>query len=181
MVEILGRNKIMQTYAVGQPFPGPSSQVESARVMTNDYFFDLAVYIRPEGDDVEQFRKGRLKIGAVVLESIPFVVATFSNLSFDAAYNILKVQPDDREKWLLAEGNAMNMYLVDCRDNTILGIRMLGLKPEIVGIIKNGSRETIEKYKTHQDADRAIIRVEQTYTTPQMMEYATGQIFRWSE
>lgn len=161
----------MIKYEVGQPFPFPSPGGEVTISELTTTFFDVKTYFSdPTPEEIRDWRKGKLKYGLYIQDHIPFFIIAFENWDLDVSINILKIKNDeDVDKWLNAEGNLINLYLVDARTNILKAMRTMSVHMDFSEGIKDVLELQSKNYDSWQEIDRKIMEVQNTLPTKSMI------------
>ncbi len=163
--------------AVNQPYPtpNPSPGTDYARISVMEGgSFDLLMYMNnPSKKEIEAAKTGKLMYAVFENMAVPFFCIEFRDaFSFDASLNMHKVDKAQQEAWLDAEANAVNLILIDSRNNKIKSLRMIGLEPEAMSELKKSCRQQLSFYANHLEVDRAILKISAQYSTDDMIVHS---------
>lgn len=142
----------MMSFEIGRPFPIDRYQAtgqESIKALMTGGLFDILFYSLNPVDDRALFNRGLLRYGLYEREGLPFFLIEFpGHFSFDVPLNIRKIDPDAVADWVKSDANDLTLYLVNARSNIIEGIRLIGLRPELIAQLRQVSREQLARYPT---------------------------------
>lgn len=162
----------MTKYEVNKPFPYPHPRpgMEITLSELNEAFFDVKAYLSdPTPDEIRDWRKGKLRYGLYFQDDIPFFILAFENWDLDININILKVKKgEDIDKWLNAEGNIINLYLIDARTNILKAMRTISVSLNCSEGIRDVLEMQSQNYDSVQEVDTKIYEIQNSLTTHQM-------------
>ena len=121
----------------------------------------------------QAWRRGTLRYGVFVQETIPFFLLYFPDIkwSMDVSLNVLADKKRGRpyQQYLSGNGNAVNLYLIDAKTNTIKGMRMIGIEWQAAERIREACEKQLAEYPSAIAVDAALGKILRTKTTEEMM------------
>ncbi|HEY4207961.1 MAG TPA: hypothetical protein VGM31_14155 [Puia sp.] len=165
----------MTHYEVGKPFPGvnvmPGQDYTRSEITTG--FFDILAYISdPTPDEIRAWRKGHLQYGLFEHSDIPFFIVDFpaDSWNIDVNINVLKVKAQhQQEAWLNADGNIINLFLINTRTNILEGARMISIAIDIAEKIRDVLERQTIAYHSAEQVELEIANIQHTLTTAVMI------------
>ena len=164
----------MLKYEVNKPFPFPHP-MPGAEITLSDIttgFFDIKCYMsNPAPDEIKDWRKGKIVTAIYEYQHCPFFIADFGSWNLDASINILKIKTEEqREDWLNAEGNLVNLFLIDSSTNILKAMRTIGVNysEQLRDILE----QQTEDYEDAASVEKRIAEIQHTVTTPEMIARA---------
>jgi len=168
-------------FEVGEPFPVPYHKNDGMAVALDGPTFNLILSMgRITGKEAQAFRKDKLRIGAAVVQHIPFIVVACQGFSFDAALNILVVSQETRDAFLAGEpeANLVTLYLVDNHTDILRGMRALGCSVEFMKTVREAALAQVAAYSSSADVLAKIGEVSAGYSTERLIGLAQMQVFK---
>lgn len=164
----------MTKYEVGNPFPFPHP-MPGAEVTLSDIstaFFDVKCYLHDIApDEIKDWRKGILKYGFFEYDKCLFFIIAFENWNLDCSINILKIKSDeDLENWLNADGNLINIFLIDAGTNILKAMRTFSIPVDLSESVKDILEQQTEKYNNHEEVEKRIAEIQHSITTDEMIK-----------
>lgn len=150
----------MISYEVGKTFPqaNPSPGIETCRSQIIGSSFDVLYYINgATAKEKKTFKDSLLRFHVYVEKHIPFMAISYlgSNWTYDFTLSVAGREQGVVEAFL-QDGNAVNLFLIDAKTNTLLAARLIGLYPEAELQIKMACREQLKVYQTAREVDVVI-------------------------
>jgi len=167
---------------VGGKFPANYRKYDSAALALDGPTFNVVLSvggITPK--EAQSFCKGKLRIGAAVVASIPFVLIDCPGLAtFDAPLNILVESQKSRDGFLAGEpeANLVSLFLVDNRTDIIRGMRSVGCTIDFMRTIKEAAFDQAAKYATADEVIKQIQAISTEYSTDRLIKRAVMQVFK---
>jgi hypothetical protein len=164
-------------FEAGKPYPvhNRARGVETVVAETNSAFFDVLYYIvKPSSEDIRVWRKSTLRYGLYEDGNIPFFLIDFpaEKWNFDVTINFLKVMQPEGEAWLEGKGNVVNLFLINALNNKLEAMRMISVTADTATQIRAFCEKQLDVYKTPEEADRGIVRIQTRTPTEEMIKKA---------
>ncbi|GEM63938.1 hypothetical protein SF1_19200 [Sphingobacterium faecium NBRC 15299] len=154
------------------PFPHPGAGAEITLSDITPSLFDVKCYLNnPVIDEIRDWKKGALTYAIFEQDSCPFFIIEFENWSLDCSINILKIKTDsDREVWLNAEGNLVNLYLIDATTNILKAMRTISLQKDLCEKLRDICEVQTERYENAIECEKRITKIQNLRTTDEMLK-----------
>jgi hypothetical protein len=170
---------MIQTLEVGKtfPLPNPSGTHDIMMAMVNGESFDIGFWAAGlKGDEILQWRRGRMHYGVFIKDDIPFFLVDFPvvRLFFDVTIDVLAIKEAGKEyeTFLNGPGNMVNLFAIDCRTNILKGMRMIGIEHAIADAIKSAGRQQLIRYPSSAALKVRMDEIMNQYQTEDMIKEA---------
>lgn len=179
--EMFKESMNLDSFTIGEVFPWkeyayPGDHVSP--VLNAEGFDVVASFTDITEDEDEAFASSEIKVSLFVHNSvIPFIVFNYGDVArIQFSLNILKMKEGYRKLWIdNNDYNTVNVYLLEGRDATLVGIRRfsLNLMPEIRKAVAKELEFAQKGYLDKDTIDSEIKRVESIVSVPQMEQFAS--------
>lgn len=158
------------------PFPlkNPNGLNDGIFANINGESFDVVCWaggLNPKERKI--WRRGSLRYGVYIKDHIPFFLVDFPeiNWSMDVSINIWAevARRRDVDSFLFGMGNAVNLYLIDTKTNTIKGMRLIGIMQNAARLIKDACKKQLVDYPSAISVDAVLEKFLRESTTEGMM------------
>lgn len=157
-----------QILKVGDPWPFGHTEQEGMAAVINKQSIDLVCVMHGiSAQERTIFKKGKLKYGCTVIDSIPFIFLSFKHFSFDCYINSFKEAKERISTYTMGDpkANLVQLFLVDGFTNTLSGIRVIGTNPDFNNTIKQALFEQPTVFQTAQQLDNLALNILSTHQT----------------
>ena len=165
------------TVAVGSPFyiANPAGRNDHITAVVQGVLFDVCCWCDGlKSKEVQAWKRGWLQYGVFVRDSVPFFLLNFPEVkwSLDVTINIIAEKEDNQpyKDYLYSSSNAVMLYLIDAKSNTLKAMRQIGLDNITTDMIRSACSNQLERYQSSADVLRVINDTVQSITTEQMIK-----------
>ncbi|WP_270087232.1 hypothetical protein [Sphingobacterium sp. SYP-B4668] len=121
--------------------------------------------------------QGALRYGLFEKHAVPFFIIDLPTWNFDVHINIFKVSDREaRDSWLNAEGNIINLYLVDATTNILHGMRNISVSKPVSEEIRDILEAQLSTNEKDTEVEQKIGQVQSSLSTDAMIN--SGKMFQ---
>lgn len=160
------------------PFPHPSPGEETTLSEITTSLFDVRCYLsNPTSEEINDWRKGSLRYAFFDMDSCPFFILCFDGWNLDCSINILKIRSDEeKDAWLNAEGNVINLFLIDAKTNVLKAMRMISIQKDASEKLKDVCEAQTERFENAMECDSKIFEIYMKVSIEQMLKL--GKVYK---
>lgn len=162
-----------QILKVGDPWPFGHTEQEGMTAVIDRQSIDLVCVMNGiSAQERTIFKKGKLKYGCTVIDSIPFIFLSFKHFSFDCYINSFKEPKDRIETYTMGDpkANLVQIFLVDGSTSILTAIRAVGTNPDFNNTIKKAIFAQPSVFQNAFQLDSLALNILNTHQTIDLMK-----------
>lgn len=164
----------MLEFTVGRPFPLPQVKEEGSTFTVEPFSFMLVYrYNRPTAEEVSEFRTGDVSFSITELRQVIFVQSKFGHLHWSDTPYSMQLTPSQKNLPELSDSNlgyALDAFLVDCADNTLLVHRLVRLDLDFSRKLRMLLLDDLKKGFDPKTYNESVAEVFRTFSSRDMLE-----------